>query len=34
MIPAVVAIVLILFNKGVKAHFADVTRDGGDEKKA
>jgi len=34
LIPAVVAIVLILFNKGVKAHFADVTRDGGDEKKA
>ena len=33
LIPAVVAIVLILFNKGVKAHFADVTRDGGDEKK-
>jgi hypothetical protein len=34
LIPAVVAIVLILFNKGVKAHFADVTRDGGEEKKA
>jgi hypothetical protein len=32
LIPAVVAIVLILFSKGVKAHFADATRDGGEEK--
>ena len=33
LIPAVVAIVLILFNKSVRAHFADASRDGGDEKK-
>ena len=31
LIPAVVAIALILFNKSVRAHFADVTRDGGAE---
>ena len=29
LIPAVAAIVLILFNKSVRAHFADVARDGG-----
>ena len=33
LIPAVAAIVLILFNKSVRAHFADTARDGGDEEK-
>lgn len=31
LIPAVVALVLILFNKSVRAHFADASRDGGGE---
>ena len=33
LIPSVAAIVLILFNKSVRAHFADAARDGGDGEK-
>ena len=34
LIPAVAAIVLILFNKSVRAHFVDATRDGGEGQNA
>lgn len=34
LIPAVIALLLILFNKGVKAHFADPLREGGEDENA
>jgi hypothetical protein len=34
LIPAVVALVVILFNKGVRAHFVDASRDGGEKETA
>jgi len=30
LIPAIAGLLLILFNKGVRAHFSDARRDGGD----